>query len=222
MNKTYFNELSRVLAENDIQSGEVEHGMLPILLDGRATCRVQATGLVCITPDDLDTAEARDLYHKVAPFSEMVYEYTSLLKRAPLVQSDSGNHSYHLLAEYNGVILAGKEQEDYGCRFITWRRDSSGTGFVGGNDFGNHYAAAKQDFAIRSGLIEKGRQFTDEQLTELYRCTQDVLDGCYEITDAQREVIASAAEQIEYAVPDLKERALAADDEYRMTQQQNM
>lgn len=32
---------------------------------------------------------------------------------------------------------------------------------------------------------KKGRHFTDEQLTEMYRCMQDTLDGHYELTEKQ-------------------------------------
>ena len=34
-----------------------------------------------------------------------------------------------------------------------------------------------RDFAIRSGLIQKERLFTPEQMTEIYRCCADSVDG---------------------------------------------
>jgi len=117
------------------------------------------------------------------------------------------------LADFNGVILAGKEKERYGYQFATWRHDVSGTGFEQGNYFMNGYASAKLDFACRTGLVEKERQFTDEQLTEIYRCAQDTLDHEYELSDARISLLEKTQEQIEAAVPHLRERIVATDSQ---------
>ncbi|PKM71853.1 MAG: hypothetical protein CVU91_11910 [Firmicutes bacterium HGW-Firmicutes-16] len=41
----------------------------------------------------------------------------------------------------------------------------------------NYYEAAKKDFAVRSGLIQKRQLFSAEQLTEIYRCASNELDN---------------------------------------------
>ena len=87
----------------------------------------------------------------------MVHEYVSLMKKAPLLLSDSSNAHYRLLAEFNGVILADEELEGYGYQFATWDRDGQGTGYCYGHYFPDKYDAAKEDFACRAGLAEKGR-----------------------------------------------------------------
>lgn len=206
MNEIFFKELSRVLAENDIETGLQEYGTLPILLRGQNACRVQSNGTMCIAPDDLHTEEAVELYHKAAPFADMVYEYTSLLKRVPLLESDTSNNDYRLLSEFNSVILAGKEKGVYGFHFTTWRRDTDGAGFTQGEYFKGNYLGAKQDFAIRSGLVEKGRQFSDAQLIEIYRSIEDTLQGQSELTYEQEEILENLRRQIEYTVPNLQER----------------
>ena len=81
------------------------------------------------------------------------------------------------------------------------------TGVVHGHSFMENYDAAKQDFATRSGLIPKEQLFSPEQLTEIYRCCADSVDGeFFELTDKQEEVIHSVQQQIEVCVPDLNER----------------
>lgn len=154
----------------------------------------------------------------------MVHEYTSLMERAPLLQSDTGNDSYRLLADFNGVILAGKEKGRYGYQFATWRHDASGTGFEQCHYFPDQYAAAKEDFACRAGLVEKGRQFSDEQLVEVSRCVRDTLDGDYELTDTQESLLETVYEQIENAVPNfhnLLAESIAAYEKSK-TQEQKM
>ena len=43
-----------------------------------------------------------------------------------------------------------------------------------------NYAGAKQDFAIRSGLIQKERLFTPEQMTEIYMDFEKYGQDCME------------------------------------------
>ena len=201
MSNQFFTELTRVLNQKDIKTAEPESGYLPILLEGQPAIRVEPSGMLLINANYARSEDASALHEKVAPFSEMVHEYVSLMERAPLLQSDSGNDTYRLLADFNGVILAGKEKGRYGYQFATWRHDASGTGFEQGHYFPDQYAAAKEDFACRAGLVEKGRQFSDEQLVEMSRCVKDTLDGDYELTEAQETLLEAVHEQIENVVP---------------------
>ena len=68
------------------------------------------------------------------------------------------------------------------------------------------FAAAKRDFATRSGLLPSSALFTPEQMAEVYRCIHETLDSPYTITDEREKCLRSAAEQIEDTVPDLAER----------------
>ena len=55
--------------------------------------------------------------------------------------------------------------------------------------------------------IQKEQLFSPEQLTEIYRCCADSVDGeFFELTDKQEEVIRSVQQQIEVCVQDLNER----------------
>ena len=114
-----------------------------------------------------------------------------------------------MLADFNGVVLAGQELEaDWGYKFATWRRSPDRTAVGNGDYFdgGHFYGAAKLDFACRAGLVDGHRQFTDEQLVELYRCACETLESGYPLTKERREVLEQAAEQIEGSVDDLDHR----------------
>ena len=117
---------------------------------------------------------------------------------------------YRLLADFNDVVLAGHPTK-YGVQFVTWARIQEGTALDQGHYYGpsvgkDSYTAAKQDLAVRSGLIPRSALFTPEQLTEVYRCIQETLENSYPITDERQKCLQSTAEQIEHSVPDLDER----------------
>ena len=58
----------------------------------------------------------------------------------------------------------------------------------------------------------KGRWFFGEPLTEMYRSMQDTLDGQYELTDKQENLISDTCEKIENTVPDLRQRIAQAEE----------
>ena len=62
------------------------------------------------------------------------------------------------------------------------------------------------------------------QLTEIYRCCADSVDGeFFELTDKQEEVIRSVQQQIEVCVPDLNERIRQQEEALeRVSQEQTM
>ncbi|MCB6502011.1 transposase [Colidextribacter sp. 210702-DFI.3.9] len=68
----------------------------------------------------------------------------------------------------------------------------------------NH--AVKQDFAASSGLISKAQLFSDEELSELYRSTDYLLENGPELQQEHLKAIQTARTKIEYIVPNLQER----------------
>ena len=128
-----------------------------------------------------------------------------------------------VLADFNGTVLAGV-QSKHGVHFVTWDWAYGHTGVCHGHYFMENYAGAKQDFAIRSGLIQKERLFTPEQMTGIYRCCADSVDGdFFELTGEQEKMIRSVQQQIEECVPDLDERIRQQEEALeQVAQQQTM
>ena len=75
-----------------------------------------------------------------------------------------------------------------------------------GHYYEGNYHAAKEDFAVRSGLISRAQLFSSEQLTELYRTTDFFLEEGPEPEEKQMKALQEARTKIEYTVPDLQER----------------
>ena len=214
----YFTELSRVLKHNGIQTAPPQNSRLPVLIAGETSAQIEPNGSVWFAKDKYGTPMADEIYHKATEISARVLEYFTAVKRAPLLQADGLDEKYGVMAEFNGIVLAGREMEQgYGMKFVTWQRDYDGSGVTLGHYFMDHYEQAKEDFALRSGLMDKHRVFDNKQLIEIYRCIQDTLDGVYELTDAQTELLEQTAEQIESALPDIKKRIA-----YEMDTQFNM
>ena len=153
--------------------------------------------------------EADSVYDLTFALSREVREYTEAMASAPPLVAEGLHEGFRLLADFNGIVLAGQELEgNRGYKFATWRRSSDHTAVASGNYFdgGHYYETAKLDFACRAGLVQESRQFTDDQLVELYRCARETLEGKYSMTRERRELLEQAAVQIEDSVENLDER----------------
>ncbi len=115
------------------------------------------------------------------------------------------SQKYKVLADFNGIVLAGALSK-HGVEFVTWEWGFNREGVSQGHYYNMNYAAAKQDFAIRSGLISGQRVFEDEQLIEIYRCCADTLDAGFDLTYEQEKQIKSVQEQIESGMPNIMDR----------------
>ena len=142
-------------------------------------------------------------------------EYERLMEQAPRIKASGLAGDYRALAEFNNVVLAG-HQTKYGMEFVTWEWVQNHTALWQGHYYGDNYAAAKQDFATRSGLILSDALFTLEQLGEIYRCICEVLENS-SVTPEREQRLQSATNQMKAIVPDLVERAdlsLQKEEEY--------
>ena len=100
----------------------------------------------------------------------------AMMEQAPQIKASGLEGDYRSLAEFNNVVLAG-HQTKFGMEFVTWEWVQNHTTLWQGHYYGDNYAAAKQDFATRSGLIPSEALFTPEQLGEIYRCICEVLEN---------------------------------------------
>ena len=140
------------------------------------------------------------------------------MEQAPPLKADSLDDRYKVLADFNGTVLAGRESH-YGVQFVTWDWDFDRSGLSHGHYWGDQYMSAKQDFVTRSGLIGEHNLFTQEQMTEIYRCCADTLESGYDLTAKEEKLIEGIRDQIERAVPDLAERIESLKQEAEQTMQ---
>ena len=203
----YFAELARRLRAAGITAGHPEKNRLTVLLNNQPVLSVSAGSDVFLLPAGSNQPEAGELYNKVAQTADEVYAYVEAVQTAPLLHASGLSEKFHLLADFGGAVLAGRELENgWGYQFVTWIWDHDRTGVSHGHYYEEDFQGAKQDFAVRSGLISKAQLFSPEELTQLYRATDYLLDEGPEPEDGQLKALQTSRTKIEYTVPDLAER----------------
>ena len=207
MKEKFYAELSRRLREKGIETSLADTQKLDALLRGRPVLFVSSSSDIFLLPAGSQNEEANDLYHQVAVIADEVYEYVEAMQGTPILHASGLNEEFHLLADFGGAVLAGRERENgQGYQFVTWTWDYGRRGVSHGHYYEGDFQSAKQDFAVRSGLISKAQFFSPEQLTELYRATDFLLEEGPAPEEKHLRAIQEARTKIEYVVPDLQDR----------------
>ena len=84
---------------------------------------------------------------------------------------------------------------------MTWEWDFDRQGVHAGHYFMENYEAAKQDFAVRAGLVESQRLFSDEQLAVIRNACAFALEDDATLSYAEEKQLQSVQEQIELLLP---------------------
>ena len=206
----YFRELTLNLQHAGfVVKPETDEGLLPVELDGQRLCLALDTGTVRYWREDVADDYRSAALDRANSITKATAEYMSQLAAAPQLTANSLTEDYRLLADFNGVVLAGHPTR-YGVQFVTWERSSDRTSLGSGHYYGpgggaDSYTAAKRDFATRSGLIPRSALFDQKQLIEIYHCSVEVQAGLYSITDEQEKCLQSIIDQIELSIPNLGE-----------------
>ena len=179
----YLEEVRTPLHRAGFGTLPVEGDQLPVHWNGTPHCRITGKGSVFYRREDVDTPQAEDALYRVEDIAAKTLEYITAMEAAPQLKASGLDGDYRILADFGGTVLAGSPSK-HGVQFVTWDWDYDRTGVVHGHYFMENYDGAKQDFATRSGLIQKEQLFSPEQLTEIYRCcTDSVNEHSFELTD---------------------------------------
>ena len=201
----YIRELSIRLKYEGFQTEIQENDLLNVAQYGKPLCKVDENGSIRFHPEQLSENEEELVRGRIKDAATAVLEYMKLMETAPEMNTGNEIDHYKMLADFNGVVLAGHES-GFGVQFVTWNWDQDRKGVHWGHYYGRNYEGAKQDFATRSGLMPEFRVLSSEQMTEVYRSIHETLESDYPITENRRKLLESAAGQIEQSVYDLKDR----------------
>ncbi len=195
----YFAELSLRLRRLGFEPEPEEDGLLPVKWEGERLCRFEPNGTMRYhSPVPPEKEPTLGLALREA---RVTSEYMRLLEQSPPLVAQGLSDGYRLMSYFNGTVLAGKQSE-FGAKFVTWDWTFDRAGVCQGHYYEN-YTAAKNDFAVRSGLVDGHRLFSDKHLAEIYRCVKEVMDSGYPITDERKKLLEGVSNNIEYAVNDL-------------------
>lgn len=201
----YFKELSLVLKRSGFSVVPRDDGQMSVWWGGEYLCRVNGEGEMWYRQEDMTTPDREDAGSRALAIAMDVRDYMRAMEQAPELRAEGLESGYKLLADFGGSVLSGK-QTRYGVNFVTWEWATDRTGVAHGHYHMEDYAAAKRDFAVRSGLVAKDELFSPEQLTEVYRCVHETLESGNFIRRDQQDILCNICQQIAYSVPDLEER----------------
>lgn len=219
--KHYFEEVSRVLPSLGVEPQLLSGEALPVRFNGEPLCHVTENGIRYF-PDDINSNEKEVARDNVSRKVSLIGEYMRLMETVPFLSASGLDEQYKLLADFNGTVLAGRSGARNGVQFVTWDWDFDRRGVNQGHYLGNDYEAAKSDFAIRCGLVDKHRLFSNEQLTAVYQGC-GMLEDEVILSDQQYKMLRDIRGQIECALPDVAESIAAAERQNQaMEPQMNM
>jgi hypothetical protein len=162
MTKESLVELKRRLQAEGFEASLDERGA-GIVGDGRRNARVMEDGELRFKP------ESRDFACRVKEIRDEVDEYMAAFKSSEHagggLAGNGANAETRALLAHGGCELAMRWHSGSCADFVTWRLDRNGERELG--HYHGSYADAKEDFALRAGLVDRSRLFTETELSAI-------------------------------------------------------
>jgi len=193
---------------------DTEDQLLTIAHNGIYLTGVTPEGFMHYTSKDLSNPTAREVFMRLLDDAEVVREYVKLYESGKQMKPKDVRN-YRKFAEYGDVVFAGMYSQKYGFMFCSWRQ-SDGGGYVANGDYSPDYLSSKENFAIRAGLIDKNKLFTEEEATELFKCAAFARDNCDSLTYEQDRGLMELMEKLQYGYPHLKDDPPSFDEDEGM------
>ena len=196
----YLREVEQKLLHKDLDAKLLENGLLHVSWNEKPLCSVDRDGIVRFRPADITGPEVDRQLRTVIQAAGQVKEYMRIFERAPALKAVGLEDTYKVLADFGDAVLAGQLGKK-GARFVTWEWDFDRQGVHAGHYFMENYAAAKKDFAVRAGLVESQRLFSDEQIAVIKNACEFALEDDATLSYAEEKQLQSVQEQIELLLP---------------------
>ena len=210
----FLQEVEQKLLRKELDARLLEDGLIRVKWNGQPLCSVDRDGIVRFRPADITGAEVDRKLRTVTQVAAQVKEYMQIFDRAPALKAVGLDDTYKVLADFGDAVLAGRSCKT-GAKFVTWEWDFDRQGVHAGHYFMENYEAAKQDFAVRAGLVNEQRLFSDEQLAVIRNACEFALEDDATLSYAEEKQLQSVQEQIELLLPQ-------EEQEQRSTMEQTM
>ena len=196
----FLREVEQKLLHRELDARLLEDGLIHVSWNEKPLCTVDTNGTVRFSPADIRGADEDRQLQTVTQTVAHVKEYLRIMERAPTLKAVDLDENYKILAEFDDTVLAGRMSKS-GARFVTWEYDFDRRGVHTGHYFMQDYESAKQDFAVRAGLVESQRLFSDEQLAVIQNACEFALEDDATLSYAEEKQLHSVQEQIELLLP---------------------
>ena len=196
----FLQEVEHQLLRKELDARLLEDGLIHVRWNKQPLCSVDRDGIVRFRPADITGPEVDRRLRTVIQTAGHVKEYMRIFERAPVLKVIGLDDTYKVLADFGDAVLAGRSCKT-GAKFVTWEWDFDRQGVHAGHYFMENYEAAKQDFAVRAGLVESQRLFSDEQLAVIRNACAFALEDDATLSYAEEKQLQSVQEQIELLLP---------------------
>ena len=212
----YLEEVRIPLHRAGFETLPLEGAQLPVLWNSAPLCRITGKGSVFYRREDADTPQAEDALYRVEDIAAKTLEYMTAMESAPRLKASGLDGDYRVLADFGDAVLAGHPTE-LGVQFVSWEWDWDRKGVHHGHYFQDDYEAAKRDFTVRSGLVQKDALFEPEQLAEIYRALRFVREQDESLSFGRDQELAELMEQVGKSLPEAALRQRDAPEQIGMT-----
>ena len=178
----------------------LDDGLIHVRWNEKQLCSVDRDGIVRFRPADIAGPEVDKQLRTVTQMAGQVKEYMRIFERAPALKAVGLEDTFKVLADFGDAVLAGQLGKK-GAKFVTWEWDFDRKGVHAGHYHMENYEAAKLDFAVRAGLINEQRLFSDEQLAVIRNACEFALEDDATLSYAEEKQLQSVQEQIEMLLP---------------------
>ena len=212
----FLEETAIRLQQNGFTVEPIEDHHLPVCWEKERLCRISGRCSVLYRQENVDCIRAQDALQAVIDTAKMTSEYMAILETAPLLKAGGLTGDYRVLADFGDAVLAGHPTER-GVQFVTWEWDFDREGVHHGHYFQDDYEAAKRDFTVRSGLVQKDALFEPEQLAEIYHALSFVREQDETLSFGRDRELAELMEQVGGLLPPNVPRQRDAPEQSGMT-----
>ena len=212
----FLEETAIRLRQNGFAVEPIEDHHLPVRWEKGRLCRVSGKGSVLYRQECVDSVRAQDALQTVIDTAKMTTEYMAILETAPRLKASGLTGDYRVLADFSSAVLAGHPTER-GVQFVTWEWDFDREGVHHGHYFQDDYDAAKRDFIVRSGLVQKDALFEPEQLAQIYHALSFVREQDETLSFGRDQELAELMEQVGGLLPPNVPRQRDAPEQSGMT-----
>ena len=212
----FLEETAIRLQQNGFTVEPIEDHHLPVCWENGRLCRISGRGSVLYRQENMDSIRTHNALQSVIDTAKMTSEYMAILETAPRLKASGLTGDYRVLADFGSAVLAGHPTER-GVQFVTWERDFDREGVHHGHYFQDDYEAAKRDFTVRSGLVQKDALFEPEQLAEIYHALSFIREQDETLSFGRDQELAELMEQVGGLLPPNVPRQRDAPEQSGMT-----
>ena len=196
----YLEETAIRLRQNGFTVEPIEDHHLPVWWEKGRLCRISGRGSVLYRQENVDNIRTQDALQTVIDTAKMTSEYMAILETASRLKASGLDGDYRVLADFGSAVLAGHPTER-GVQFVTWEWDFDREGVHHGHYFQDDYDAAKRDFTVRGGLVQKDALFEPEQLAQIYHALSFVREQDETLSFGRDQELKELMEQVGGLLP---------------------